>query len=368
MKFRIRYADQVVGAFVVLAMTLLAVIIVVLGARQRWFARDFTYNSRFPSSTGVAVGTPLLYKGFQIGRIHSVHLNEADEVDVEFIVYDTFAEKVRENSLLELVTSPIGLGSQLLFHQGKSEVALPEGAFIPSFDTPEGLRLVDEELVDRPPKDDTITRLISNVNATIVELEKALSQINKAMAGTGSGPIADAMADAAKSVEGVKILIGQVNSTLSDTAPELNRIVAEVDATLPSLLKSVDDSMASVAVMGKNFEQTSEALKDPTGLIPRLLDPKGSLKTFLDDGDVLFNRVDNSLAAVEKSLGNLEGTTATLAAEMPRIAATIDEARTAIVGAQDVMEGLKNNPILRGGIPDRVEPQAAPTSLRNTEF
>ena len=43
---------------------------------------------------------------------------------------------------------------------------------------------------------------------------------------------------------------------------------------------------------------------------------------------------------------------------MPSIAVTIDEGRTAIKQAQDVLTGLKNNPLLKGGIPERRRPAA----------
>ena len=382
MKFRIKYADQVVGIFVILAFALLALIMVAMGSRQRWFARDYKYFSRFTTSAGLSAGTPLLYKGFQVGRIVRVRLNDENVVDVNLVVFDAYADRVRENSLLELVTSPIGLGSQLLFHPGRSTELQKENTFIPSLDTPEGQRLVALDLVDRPPKDDTIARLmanvnplVENVNSTIVQLEKMLVQVNGAISGEGSGPIADAMVDAAASVAGVKDIIDQVNTVMGSSTPRVSRMMADVEASLPDLLARVEESAESVMaitksveVIGKNFEQTSDALRDPTGLVPKLIDPKGSLKTFLDDNNQLFDRVDNSFAHIEKALGNLEGTTATLSTQMPRIVSTIDEARSAIVKAQDVMEGLKNNPLLKGGIPERVDPQAAPTSLRTTDF
>ncbi|OHE62527.1 MAG: hypothetical protein A2Y36_04015 [Treponema sp. GWA1_62_8] len=309
-------------------------------------------------------------------------LNEKNEVETVFVVYDTYEDKVRMNSLLELVTSPIGLGSQLLFHPGKSETKAAERSFIPSFDTVEGKKLVEQALVDRPPKDDTITRLLSNVNPlveninmTVIQLEKSLQLVNATLAGTGGGPVASALDSASKAVAGVNDLVAGVNAAVGTTGPRVDNIVAGIEDSLPRLLeraeqsaKSVKETADSIATIGENLRQTSEAFKDPTGLVPRLLDPQGSLKTFLNDGDRLFDKVDGSLAQIEGALGNLEGTTSVLSDQMPRIAATIEEARSAIVKAQDVLEGLKNNPLLRGGIPERVEPQAAPTSLRTTDF
>ncbi|GAB1482577.1 hypothetical protein MASR2M78_13930 [Treponema sp.] len=371
MKFRIRFADQIVGVFVLLALAMLGVIMIAVGSRQRWFSRDYTYRSTFSSGSGISVGTPVLLKGFQIGRIHQVSLNDKNEADIIFKIYDTYVEKVHKNSILEYVTSPIGVGSQLLFHQGTSEEYAEENSFIPSYDTELGRRLVADGLVDRPPKDDTITRLLSNVNplvenvnATVIQLERVLSQANDAIAGTGTGPVADAIDQASEAVSGVNTLVGQVNGIVGKSAPRLDAILAQVE----EIANSAKAAAESVVVMGANFEKTSEAFKDPTGIIPKLIDPKGSLKTLLDDGDRIFNKIDNSLASVEGTLDNLEGATATLSTQMPRIAATIEEARLAIVQAQDVLIGLKNNPLLRGGIPERVDPRSAPTSLRTTDF
>ncbi len=365
MKFRIRYADQVVGVFVILAFAALAAILVAVGSKQRWFARDYYYETMFPSGSGLSVGTPLLLKGFQIGRIHSIYLNERNEAETVFVVYDDFVDRVRENSLLEYVTSPIGLGSQLLFHPGKSDMRAEERSFIPSLETPEGRRLVSEGLVDRPPKDDTITRLLSNVNplveninATVVQLEKTISLVNGAMAGTGSGPVADSLTELASTVAGVDDLIAQLNGLLAETTPRVNAVAAEVEKSIPSLLRDAESSAASVNTITANLAKTSGALADPTGLVPKLVDPSGTM----------FGHINKSLAQVEATVGNLNRATASFADQMPRIVATIDEVRVAIEQAQSVMEGLKNNPLLRGGISDRVEASSLPSSGRTTDF
>jgi phospholipid/cholesterol/gamma-HCH transport system substrate-binding protein len=54
--------------------------------------------------------------------------------------------------------------------------------------------------------------------------------------------------------------------------------------------------------------------------------------------------------------------------QMPTIAVTIDEGRAAIKQAQDVLTGLKNNPLLKGGIPERTEQQPLSQSLREGSF
>jgi phospholipid/cholesterol/gamma-HCH transport system substrate-binding protein len=339
MKFRIRYADKVVGLFVVLAMLALAAGIILLGANQRWFSRDFRFITRLNSAAGAAPGTPIFLKGFQIGKIKSLHLTDSNNVDADFIIFDSYYPKVRENSVLELVTSPIGLGTQILFDPGKSDVVLKEGSFIPLADSPEGRDLIDQELVDIPPKDDTITRLLAdvsplleNLNKTVVTVNRTLTEVNRAIAGQSSTPLAN--------------IVGQASQAMT----------------------KVDNIAGSIGAIADNLRATTAAIRDPTGLIPKLLDAKGSLKTILDDKGALYASITSSLGALQATLKNVEDMTASLNAQMPSIAVTLDEGRTAIKQAQDVLEGLKNNPLLRGGIPKRTEQESTYQSMREGQF
>jgi phospholipid/cholesterol/gamma-HCH transport system substrate-binding protein len=164
MRFRVKYADKFVGLFVVVAALFLVGGIVLLGANQRWFSKDVRFTTRFSSAAGAAPGTAIMMRGFQVGKVVKVKLNDANEVDAEFVVYDNYYPKVKEYSIIELVTSPIGLGTQLLFHPGKGESLAPPGSFIPLADSDEGRDLIDRGLVDIPIKDDPITRLLAGVN------------------------------------------------------------------------------------------------------------------------------------------------------------------------------------------------------------
>ncbi len=357
MKFRIKYADRIVGIFVVLAALFLVASVIVLGANQRWFAKDYRFVSRFGSAAGIAPGTPIMLKGFQIGKIDRIRLNEDNEVDVEFSIYDSYYGKAKVNSLLELVTSPIGLGSQLLFHPGKGEEILEEGAFVATANSPEGEALIEQELVDIPVKDDTVTRLLGNINPlienlnkTVVTVNRTLTEVNRALAGQSSGPLGRMIEDAADTVAGVEALVGGVRG----------------DAE--AIVSKANDLAASLERITRNLEDTTAALRDPTGLVPRLLDPKGSVKTLLDDKNALYNSILGSVAEIQRTLKNIQAMTTTLNTQMPTVAATLEETRTAIRQAQDVLEGLKNNPLLKGGIPERKDQTPLYQSLREGEF
>ncbi len=319
MKFRIRYADQIVGVLAIVAILALVFTIFMLGSRQRWFARNYHFATTFESAGGLSVGMPIQYKGFTLGKIESITLNDADRVDVGFYVYDTYYDRVREGSVIELIVNPIGLGNQFLLHPGTGETVLAEGSHVPRLDSPEGQACVATGRVVIPPRDDAISNMIAQMNPFLTTLNETLSIVNGAMGGSGSGPLADTMANAAG-------------------------ITTKLDGSMEAIL-------ADVSSITANLEKLSEALSDPTGLVPTLVDPDGSL----------FQSIENSLLAVEGTLGNVEESSELLKLQYPQIARVIEDIRIAIVQGQDVLEGLRNNPLIRGGIPERgkLDPSAA---------
>ena len=145
-------------------------------------------------------------------------------------------------------------------------------------------------------------------------------------------------------------------------------MVSEVSAQAIALVKKANALVDTINAISKNLEGTSEAIRDPTGLVPKLLDAKGSLKTILDDKNALFDGISGSIAELQKTLKNIQDVSASLKGDMPAIAVAIDEGRTAIKQAQDVLTGLKNNPILKGGIPARTEQVPLSQSLREGSF
>jgi len=70
----------------------------------------------------------------------------------------------------------------------------------------------------------------------------------------------------------------------------------------------------------------------------------------------------------ERSVRSLREISASLSAEMPKLAVVLEEGKTALVSAQDVLEGLKNNPLLKGGITEREEQDSLYSSMREGAF
>ncbi len=375
MKLRIRFAEQVVGAFVLLAILGVAAILVFIGINQRWFARNYYFTSRFASGEGLSVGMPITLKGFEIGKITKISLNPRNLVDVEFSVQDTYYDRVHKNSVIEMATSPIGLGVTLKFHVGRDRgPPLPEMSFIPSLDSPQGRQLVEQDLVTVPKGEDVIGSVIGKLNpildetrSTIVQIRQVASTVNLALNGKG-GPMGDM-------VVGLAATPGKVNKTLDDVNGRVNVLLDRLTVVSANLDDITSQTKNVIGDLSVNLDEISQNVKDMTadlkntqGLAKRLLDPKGSIDTFLNDQNQIYNQVEDAIKNADEIIAQMRSFMEFVNGTKPQISSVLEKGRSTLDKGQDVLEAVKNNPLLRGGVPPRTEPPGIVNGYRDEDF
>jgi phospholipid/cholesterol/gamma-HCH transport system substrate-binding protein len=340
MKFRVRFAHQIVGIFVLLAILAVAAILILLGINQRWFAKDYYYWSVFKSAGGLSVGMPIRLKGFEIGKISTISLTKDNLVEIEFFIMDTYYDKVLPNSVLELSSNPLGLGGGMFFHPGKGPAEpMPEFSYIPSMDLEEGKKLVEAGLIDRPVGEDPIGEVISSlgpilvqVDSTLLAIEETVQSLNDSITGVGSGPLTGVIVE-------LETVAGQINRVLDD-----------------------------LELAAANINQLSEGMTDPTGLAKKLLDPKGSVATFLDDDNQLYDQIVKSVEDLNTIIDELGQFVAFVNTTQPQISGILEKGKDTLDQGRDVLEAVKNNPLLRGGIPERLQQPTTFQSFRDEDF
>lgn len=303
MKFRIKYADQVVGFLSIFAIAALVFIIFLIGSTQKWFVPKHNYYTVIPSAS-ITEGKAITYKGFEIGKIKNLLLNDDDQVTVNFYISDEYVDKVTENSIIEISVSPIGLGSSVIFYPGNSKTLQKEDTLIPEKSSKEAKALIKEKKVSIVEQTDSINTIISTATSLLGDVDQLVKQLNLALEGSEDTP-------------------------LTTTLTELNRILANV------------------------ADITSSA----EGLIPRLLEDENSR-----------GAIAEMLSKLNLTMGDLNGISASLNNDMPGIAILISQLQTLLNQAQDVMEGLKNNPLIKNGISTKPEKENATPKLREDNF
>ena len=326
MKFKIRFADRIVGFFIVLSLACLVFVVVMLGGTQRWFAKDHTFSTVVPTAGGLSKNMPVQYKGFTIGNVKDFQLNEDDNVEVTFIIHEEHKDRVKLGSMVEMMVSPVGLGSQFLFHSGNGEI-LADGSFLPVVGSAQARELVRQGLADEPRHDDSITVLVSQVSSILAHLDEAL------------GPGSDVTE------------IGQIMGSLQRTLAGVEELPITVDRAIEGVLAEINPILANV-----------------NDMLTELNNPDGLIYTVLDTEKDVYANLVSSLSSVSSMLDSLDKTLAFLPGQLPQIAGLLVELRATLQSADDALVALTNNPLLRAGVPNRLETHGSGTSPRDIRF
>jgi len=338
MKFSIRFADQIVGALIILAMVILVFVIFMLGSNQRWFSRDYNFKTYFPTASGLSKNMPVQYKGFTIGRVKSFEL-AGDQVEVRFTIFDTYIDRVKYGSLIDILVSPIGGlgGNQFMFFPGMGKELVPEGETIPAVNSAEGKRLLALGLAVHSDRDDSVNNIMNSVGTLLGTLNVLLGDMQEAFEGTERTSLGRTMGGLEQAASGLQDMAQKLPN---DIEGSINRIMVQIE---PLLI---------------NLRQVSNKIADPGGSIASILDA---------DGDV-YKDLAKSLDALSGTLRNVEKTSEVLPSQAPQLAAMIAELRGLITTMQDVGTAAKNNPLLKGGIPEKKESNTGGANTRDMEF
>ncbi|MCR5063640.1 MAG: MlaD family protein [Treponema sp.] len=302
MKFKIKYADQIVGILSLIAIIALIFIIFLIGSTQKWFVPKHNYYTVISSASNISVGKAITYKGFEIGKIKSFSLDESDKVVVHFYITDDYRDKVVKNSIIEILTSP--LGSSVVFYPGNRTDYLEDNSFIPERSSEEGRALILEGKVSVVEQTDSINTILAMATTLVGDIDTLVKQVNIALEGKENTPLTNT--------------ITQLNSILYN----LNQLTA-----------------------------------DPSGLVPKLL-----------EDETAQGSIANILIQLDATMSEIYSVTASVDDNMPGVSILISQMQTLLKQMQDVMEGLKNNPLLKNGISEKPEKESATPKLREDNF
>ena len=339
MKLTIRFADQIVGALIILALGAIIFVIFMLGTTQRWFSRDYNYKTYFSSASGLNQNLAVQYKGFTIGHVKSIKLTDDDRVEVVFTIFDTYIDRVKTGSLVELIASPIGGlgGNQFLFYPGLGTEQIPEGEIIYSVNSSEGKKMMAMGLAVRPDRDDSINNIMNRAGNLLGTLDDLARDIQEAFEGTD------------------RTSLGRTLGTVEVLAADL-QVLAE---DFPSYLEeTINSLMARINPILTDLNAVSRELSNPDGTIMAVLDSEGEIYTGLA----------SSMESISGMLKSLDETIEFIPAQLPQISMLLVELYSALSTAQDLMVSLTNNPLLKKGVPEHKESKTGGTYTRDADF
>lgn len=356
MKFKIRFADQIVGVFTIIALTAIVLVIFLLGSKQRWFVNDPTYKTYFLSASGLGENMSVLHKGFVIGNVKTFKLTENDNVEVVFSIHKDYADRVKNGSLVELNVSPIGLGNQFLFYPGLGEEVVAKGEYIPTVNSAQGQTFIQLGLSSVPAKNDSISNILSQVDTLTNTLNVTLQDVQTALEGTDTTTLG-------RSLQGVENIIVGLGG-------QLNQVVDEIPALLVNLQTFTEELDATLQVVNEALTGTDattlgRALGSVDTTLAKLNDPDGLVASALDTNGPIYTGLTSAIASINGILQDIDATTDILPSQTP---AMLMELRALLKKVDDILVAVQNNPIFKNGIPAKVQIQSTGMNSREVTF
>jgi phospholipid/cholesterol/gamma-HCH transport system substrate-binding protein len=337
MKFSIRFADQIVGFLIILALVILVFVIFMLGTSQRWFTRDLEYRTFFTSAAGISPNMGVQYRGFTIGHIKRISLAEQDRVEVVFTIFEEYAQRVRIGSLVDLSVSPIGLGSTFSLIPGVGPDLVPEGMVIPALNSPEGKEYIAAGWNEGPGVGtDSINMIMNQVNSL-------LDTLNISLAGSNGAE---------------NLTLGQIILNVETATAGLANLSMDISRQIAPVLSNLDSLMGTINSVLDDVGSLTNQLSEPSGMVMDMLDSQGPL----------YRNLIQLLESIAGIVDNLERTSDFIPAQLPQVGVLISQLNVTMIMVQDVLTAVANNPLLRGGVPERRETGPGGANPRDMEF
>jgi phospholipid/cholesterol/gamma-HCH transport system substrate-binding protein len=340
--------EATVGAFLALALIVLAFGIMAVGGQSRVFSRKVSYRVVFPATDGLIEGSPVKMGGVQVGTVTHLKLPTdpgAQGVEVSLGVQRIYASRVRQGSEASQKFLQYLSGEKYVevTPGDPNQPAIPEGELIPAS---KGSRLFEqsEDIAD-------------NFNAITISLKGILEPLQK-----GEGLLGQVIQNPEFGKEGMAKIeatfdnIQQITARIKDGHGVVGRLLTDDELAarlddlgaavkdLSTLLESIsrgDGAIGSLTKKGGDAELAIADLKEAAASLKRVtagLESREGLFGKLVYDEAYSNQVAGSLkeaaanlAAITKKINEGKGTLGMLINER----ALYDSAEDVITGVND---------------------------------
>ncbi len=337
--------EKVVGMFGIFMAILLLATTIVIGRGKDWFRPTMTVYATFREGYNLEVNTPVKLYNTNIGKVKHIEL-AGEKVKVEMNIFKAFSDRMREGSVAT-VESPTLIGSEF--------VSIKPGPM----DAPP---LMDGALILSRAK-----KSIADILAEF-EVEKTAKMV------------VDAVQGIAETAQQLRQPEGPLMTSLSQIEAitrHLEMVAADLQSgsgTAGSLLKSrelLESVLTQIDRLGPILEDLAAAVHKAPPTIDMVQENLASLQIVGDKTSVGLDQIHRILADVELSVVQLRRTLNNIeagSAELPDIVRTtregVQELRDGIESADEIMESVKQNPLIRSNLPVSPSPDATGAGLR----
>ncbi len=289
--------ERIAGLFVAVAIFGFLVSMISVAVKQGWFESKVFWITSFVNADGIHPGTVVQIQGLKAGSVDGVHLTHDNRIEVRFYVLSKFANKIKADSVTQLIR-PFIIGERVLdvtvgsptaeLVEAQAEIKSKEtvdlmtlmsgrnlGETLSSMSAMmENLKGLAEAFLDKNRTQsfvnafDQIEPLLKNLNTMSVEVVKLSKQATRN--------------------DNLGVVLGQ----LATTTKELNALIPEINRQAPGMAKDVTQLVSNLAVLTQEFKVILPALAE---VAPDLPHASRRAVEALDEAVVLIKAMQKSM-------------------------------------------------------------------------
>lgn len=339
-----------IGAFV-LGAVILAVVAIVLFGSGRFFKDTDKWVAFFPGSVkGLNVGSPVVFRGVQVGQVTDIIVNfNPTDISVNIpVLFETDPSRFRrigpeviteEREAYEALISQ-GLRVQLQMQSLVTGQLMINIDFLP--DTPVKLHGIENANLGPDVKP---WREIPTIPTPLQELEKAISELN----------VKDLAEDVRRAMDGIAKLatspdlhasIGDLRQTMTD----VQKLVRNIDSKVEPLATGIDQTLAEVrAGIDQTLAEARAGIGDARKLIANIDEQTTPLLSRIQKAT---DSAQNALAQADTTLKSIEELAEEGSKLRYEVSATLREVGAASRSVRVLSDFIEQHPdaILRGRV------------------
>jgi phospholipid/cholesterol/gamma-HCH transport system substrate-binding protein len=272
------------GIFIILAMSILAAGIFIIGSKQYLFTSTYRLKTQFATVVGLDPGADVRVGGVHSGTVRGIELphKPTDKITVLMDLQRSTHDIIKQDSIAAIETEGL---------LGNEYVSI-------SFGSAQALNVKDNDtIVSQPPL--VIAELLKKADGILDTSQEALKSITVASANLGSitGKINQGQGTIGALVNDKKIY-----TQLDQTTVGLRDTVTHAQAGVASFQENMDAMKQNVLLRGyfkkRGYENTADLVKNEISQLPQTT----PLKSFTFNSKELFDKLESAKPKNQKSL------------------------------------------------------------------
>jgi phospholipid/cholesterol/gamma-HCH transport system substrate-binding protein len=281
--------ERLVGAFVLAAILLLFVTLAFNRQTKDFFEPKFTLHAVITDAQGVAVDTPVMVYGLQVGKVTKLSLSDDNRIAVAMEIQERFHRLIRTDSTAEISKLSV-IGNAAISIKAGS----PDKPMIPA----------DSELVMSTPM--TVDQMLAQVQPVLLDVKSTLSQINQLTHAISPEDLGATFKNIAALTANLKVVTDQfaspegkanMNASLQNLAATLKQ-AQELLAQLQPLIKNANSASADLPGLMSQTHKLVTQLNTTMGTVNTQLqalpDLVGRTREVLDETDTTLRAINNT--------------------------------------------------------------------------